>query len=64
MALIGLERLDRSEMTPRLTNILFSRPSHNSETLCPTISNKTLQGMSTDVVRRDPRFHDSRWVRH
>jgi len=44
MALIGLERLDKSEMTPRLTNILFSRPSHNSETFCPTISNKDLAG--------------------
>ena len=33
MALMGFDRLDRSETTPKLTSICFRRPSHNNETV-------------------------------
>lgn len=38
MALIGFDRLDKSDTTPKLTSMFLSRPSHISETSWRTFS--------------------------
>ena len=35
--LMGFERLERFETTPKLTRMFRSRPSHNNETSCSRI---------------------------